>query len=252
MTEFTVYYVVGQPRTGSTFVGDWVARKLNIINAGEVWQTFRSVSLVNEPGFEGGPGRWARAEERAAKNSEIVADPFWSRVLTRVSNNDPYAALLAEAGSQAIGLVDCSKSDHGVARYEALGCRVIVIHTIRAFSSWAASMQKHQRRLGIPVISRPRLLLSYLRVNRGIRKRWLGHCYFSIKQEQLDRIDTILHFPEEAHGKPGQFLRAEMFGTHNFTAEFNPSRSTQEIKPLDRIFYCAFAIDSSKSSPNSV
>ena len=47
---FTVYYVVGLPRTGSTFVGDWIARHLNALNAGEVWQTFRSLGLVHEPG----------------------------------------------------------------------------------------------------------------------------------------------------------------------------------------------------------
>lgn len=250
--DFTVYYIVGQPRTGSTFVGDWLARKLNIVNAGEVWQTFRSVSLVNEPGFEGGSGRWARAEEQAAKNSKIATDPFWSRVLSRVSDSDPYAALLAEAGTRAIGLVDCSKTDRGIVHYKALGCRVVVIHTIRSFSSWAASMQKHQRRHRLPVNGRLRLLLSYLSFNRRMWKRWSVREYIVVLQEKLDEIDFILDLQAEKHGKPGQFLRAEMFGTPNFMSKFDSSRNTKEIKPLDRIIYYAVHIEPSVSSPREV
>ncbi|MGI3212204.1 hypothetical protein ACROSR_13930 [Roseovarius tibetensis] len=225
-----------------------MARKLDIINAGEVWQTFRSVGLVNEPGFDGGQGRWARVEERATKNSEIVGDPFWSNVLARVSDSDPYAALLAEAGARAVGLVDCSKTDRGLARYDALRCRIVVVHTIRSFSSWAASMRKYQWRLGLPVISRSRLLISYVRINRRMRKRYMGHDYVPVFQEQLDRIDTILEFPSEAHGKSGQFLRAEMFGTPNFTSKFDSSRSTEDFKLIDRILFYAVGVDPLVSS----
>ena len=125
----TVYYVVGLPRTGSTFVGDWIARHLNALNAGEVWQTFRSLGLVHEPGFDGSQGRWAQPDTRAKKNVEIKAHPFWSKVLAR-SCDDPYAALIAEAGRHSRALVDCSKDDRGVKRYEELGCSVEIVHTL--------------------------------------------------------------------------------------------------------------------------
>lgn len=72
MSEFTVYYVVGLPRTGSTFVGDRIARKLNIVNAGEVWQTFRSVALVSAPSVESQPSIWALLYEPATKNQQLL------------------------------------------------------------------------------------------------------------------------------------------------------------------------------------
>jgi hypothetical protein len=248
VTGFTVYYVVGHPRTGSSFVGDQVARRLDIVNAGEVWQTFRSVGLVKEPGFDDGPGRWARPKERAFKNDEIAANPFWAQVLKRAIDDDPYTALVREAEARAAGLVDCSKTDRGVARYEALGCQVVVIHTVRAFSSWAASMRKYQNRQGLPVMSHFRLLLSYLRFNHRMRQRWSEHGYRLVLQERLDRIDAALDFPVQAARASGQYLRAEMFGTPSFRGEFDPNRSTRAIRPFDRICYVALRIDPAQPS----
>lgn len=249
MDDFTVYYVVGQPRSGSTFVGDYIARMLEIVNAGEVWQTFRSVGLVIEPGFDSGQGRWARPEERATKNAEIANDPFWSQVLERAKSGDPYAALVAEAGARAKGLVDCSKTDRGLAHYQALGCRVVVIHSLRAFSSWSDSMRKYQVKQGLPVISRPRLLLSYLRFNRQMRTRWNAHGYRAVMQEELGQINNALQFPADAKGPKGQYLRAEMFGTPGFTGQFDPNRATHKITLFDRL--CRALIGATSPRPDN-
>ena len=91
-----VYYVVGRPRSGSTFVGDWIARELDILNAGEVWQTLRTLNAVDPGALRDGEGRWTRPEARAAKEVEIRANPFWSRVLER-PGDDLYAALVETA-----------------------------------------------------------------------------------------------------------------------------------------------------------
>lgn len=72
MSEIKIYYVVGLPRTVSTFVGDRIARKLNIVNAGEVWQTFRSVALVSAPSVESPPSIGALLHEPATKNQQVL------------------------------------------------------------------------------------------------------------------------------------------------------------------------------------
>lgn len=235
--SFTVYYVVGQPRTGSTFVGDRIARLQNVVNAGEVWQTFRSVGLVTQPGFDDSRAPWARREVRAEKNREIKADPFWSEVLLRAEHLQCYSALVQQASLDAQGLVDCSKTDIGIGYYLELGCEVVVVHSVRAFGSWAASMQKHAFRHGLPQQNSLRLLASYLRVNRAIRKLWMGQSYLAIAQEDLAKANTILAGLPAPQGIEGRYRNAEMFGTPGFSGTFDPARATVRVTRADRLFF---------------
>lgn len=244
--DFTVYYVVGQPRSGSTFVGDRLARSQGLVNAGEVWQTFRSVGLVQEPGFDSGRGRWARPKNRQEKNMAIAADPFWSQVLQAEQDGDalgdPYKALIEQAKKRTNGLVDCSKGDWGIAEYERLGCRVHVVHSVRAFTSWSTSMIKYQKQFSLPVRSRLRLLLAYLRVNRRLKRTWQNHNLRQIPQEQLQDIDMLLGLHKAPKQTDCGYLRAEMFGTPGFTGQFDPSRGTQRVTRFDRLCYRALGL----------
>lgn len=234
---FTVYYVVGQPRSGSTFVGDWIARDRNILNAGEVWQTFRSLGQVHEPGFETGTGRWARPAERAAKNAEIMADPFWSQVAAGDAEQTPYARLLHEARTRGDGLVDCSKTDSGLQAYLNLGCRVVVVHTVRAFGTWSASMRKYHQRHDLPPVASWRLLQAYVRINRRLAMYRGQLPYHCVPQERLADLQAHLDLSSEPSGPAGGYQRAEMFGTPNFTGTFEASRATSAVAPADRMLY---------------
>lgn len=237
MNDFTVYYVVGQPRTGSTFVGDRIARLNGIVNAGEVWQTFRSVGLVEQPGFEGSPAPWARPKAREKKNEAIRSDAFWRGVLALAEKTEPYRALVEHAGTVAYALVDCSKTDRGIERYLDIGCKVVVIHTTRAFGSWAASVRKHAIRNQLPVPKKWRLLLAYIRLNRRFRQRWMAYDYLTMAQEDLAMADEILAaLPKPKNGSDHEYLNAEMFGTPGFSGTYEPNRSTLQVTFMDRIY----------------
>ncbi len=235
-SKFTVYYVVGQPRSGSTFVGDWIARDRRILNAGEVWQTFRSLGFVSDAGFEKSGGRWARPEERERKNEEIRSDSFWSLVISEI-DLAPYESLIRQAKIIGNGMVDCSKTDKGIERYLALGCEVVVIHTQRSFSTWATSMQGYNQRHQLPYVSRWRLLLAYLRVNLRHRRWTTKLPYFHVKQERLDNLDSDLDLVFAPRGAKQGYVRAEMFGTPNFIGSFDARRATSKTAPGDRLLY---------------
>ncbi|MBV7395634.1 hypothetical protein [Mameliella sediminis] len=231
--QTTVYYIVGRPRSGSTFVGNWIAQQLDILNAGEVWQTFRAMDRVEATGEL---GRWGEPENKRAKAAEISGNAFWSDVLAR-PEQDPYAALLAVAGPRWGALVDCSKTDRGIERYRALGCRVVVVHTVRAFTSWQASLTGYRRKYDLSVPSRGRLLLNYLRLNRQYREWRNSLPYRVVPQERLPRIAEFLDLDAlGAETGPG-YSNAEMFGTPGFSGQFDPARATQRITAFDRLVY---------------
>lgn len=169
VAAFTVYYVVDRPRTGSSFVGDWIARRLNILNAGEVWQTMREFERGGTPAMTPGIDRWGDPIARQEKRHEVLADPFWSQVTAR-EDADPYAELVAKARLKWQAIVDCSKTDAGIARYKALGCEVVVIHTVRAFSTWSKSVRCYRAQFDLPGRSVARLLVNYVRINRRLSR----------------------------------------------------------------------------------
>ncbi|RYH07471.1 hypothetical protein [Tropicimonas sp. IMCC6043] len=231
-----VYYLVGQPRSGSTFVGDWIARRLEAVNAGEVWQTMLAAGRLTDPTFDARSERWGKPEFRAAKRAEIEADPFWAEVLAR-PEGDPYAALLSVGGKKSDVLVDTSKTDHAVERYRALGCDVTVVHTIRAFSTWAASVRRYRTQYDQTPRSRARLLLAYLRRNRQFRNYRRTGPYILVPQEKLGRLEAVFDFPAAASGPEGAYLRCEMFGTPSFRTSFDADRADVRVSPADRLLY---------------
>ncbi|MBU3007659.1 hypothetical protein [Cobetia amphilecti] len=230
----TIYYVVGQPRSGSTFVGDWLARKLSTINAGEVWQTFRSLKLVYDANFEKNNGRWVQPEARKNKNTEIKGNPFWSEVLLQY-DTDPYAALVSVSSRKSCSLIDTSKTDKGIVYYRSLGYKVIVIHTIRSFTSWAESMNKYQSRYKLKKYGIVRLLHSYVKSNLAYRRYRKCGEYYVVKQENLHKLEQELS--EIKKQKDGEYLRCEMFGTTGFVSTYKDERSSKKIKLLDKIIY---------------
>ncbi len=238
---FTVYYVIGRPRSGSTFVGDYIARRLDIPNAGEVWQTFRSVKAVDDQRFEKGRGRWVRPQQRAAKNAEIFAHPFWSALLAR-PEQDPYAALVAEARERANGLVDCSKTTNGVACYEALGCKVVVVHTIRAYSTWARSMRTYHKTYGLSEFSSLKLLSSYVRGNLDFRKYQKSHPYCIVPLENLSVLEIWLATVKPSGCGAQGYVNCEMFGAPGFSGTYDSSRATGTANPFDRALYRLFGV----------
>lgn len=68
-TDIVVYYIVGRPRSGSTFVGDWIARELGILNAGEVWQTLRTLKALRPGALKDQTERWTQPKARASKKA---------------------------------------------------------------------------------------------------------------------------------------------------------------------------------------
>lgn len=239
---FTVYYVVGNPRSGSSFVGDWIARDRQIINAGEVWQTFRSKAAVEEPKFDEGKGRWARPEERAKKNASIDADPFWVDVFDE-GNSAPYRNLVLTARQRAIGLVDCSKTDRGLYYYKELNCRIVIVHTVRAFTTWALSMQKYAKRHELPETSQMKLLRGYIRSNRRYARLKSIYDYHLVYQECLDKLDQYVDLSNEPIGAENEYLRAEMFGTPGFSRSFERKRATTEMSWKDKLLLSLASVD---------
>lgn len=231
-----VYYVVGRPRSGSTFVGDWIARRLAIINAGEVWQTMRAVEAVELPGFDDGGGRWSKTEARAEKKQEILDDPFWSRVFS-LNRDDPYAALIETVETEGDALVDCSKTDMGIERYNKLGCEVVVIHTVRAYSTWVRSVMRYRSDYGIARHGRLRLLASYVRNNLRLARLSRTYRYHAVRQEHLSELENHLTVDRPPTTTAGGYRRHEMFGTPNFTASFSKQRAAPEITFFDRLLY---------------
>lgn len=231
-----VYYVVGRPRSGSTFVGDWIARELDILNAGEVWQTVRTLSLDDKGGPIEGEGRWARPEARAAKNAEICADPFWSQVFSD-PDLDPYAALVEKVQSRWSAFVDCSKTDEGIERYRQLGCKVIVVHTVRAYSTWVRSVRAYREQHDLARYGRLRLLVSYIRNNRRLARYAKTHDYYAIRQEQLAEAERHLPRGLSEHGSDGGYERHEMFGTPNFNSTYSQKRALPKVTWFDHILY---------------
>lgn len=238
---FTVFYIVGRPRTGSTFVGDWVARRLGILNAGEVWQTMRELEVTGTPTLVKGQDRWADPKARKIKRDEILADPLWSRVFAH-AGRDAYSELIATARTQAQALVDCSKTDEGIERFRALGCKVVVIHTIRAFSTWSTSVDRYRAEYGLPRRSRLRLLYGYIRINRRLSKYKEEGEYHLVPQERLAELDEILPFAEISNSDGGRYRRHEMFGTPNFSETFSDRRATARVTFLDRLLYAAIGV----------
>ncbi|WP_404324957.1 hypothetical protein HA399_10770 [Cobetia sp. UIB-001] len=234
--SITIYYVVGQPRSGSTFVGDWLARRLNTINAGEVWQTFRSLKLVHDADFENSRGRWVQAEAREEKNKEINVNPFWNAVLLQ-DNTEPYSSLIKEAKNKSKSLVDTSKNDNGIAFYRSLGCKVVVIHTIRGFTTWARSMNKYQSEYGLNKISLARLLFNYIKFNTAFKRYNNSGEYYVIKQENLDNLNLDMKCFIDAQELGDNYIRCEMFGTPNFSSEYSKKRGQQEISKFDKLLY---------------
>lgn len=237
-----VYYVAGQPRSGSTFVGDWVARHLNTVNAGEVWQTLRAMDRVQEENFTARTERWADPEQKARKRTEIEAIPFWADVLSR-SIADPYEALVSVAAERGGAIVDTSKTDRGIARYEALGCNVVVIHTARAFSTWSRSVIKYRSQYNISVPSKLRLLRGYIKLNRRYSAYSRTHSYHAIPQERLNHIETLVSFPPEKIQPDGGYLRCEAFGTRNFTGTYDVERAASKTTFTDRLLYAFVGIE---------
>lgn len=240
MKSFTVYYIVGQPRSGSTFVGDHIARSLNIVNAGEVWQTFRTMNLVRD-GLGRGHGRWHKGDQKKVKASKISSNPFWYRVLGQHEKN-PYSALVNVAASHWGGLVDCSKTDVGIDEYRALGCRVEVIHTVRAFTTWQASLTNYRHKYGLSVPRRGRLLLNYIKLNRRYRRYRNKYPYSVVPQEQLKNICDLLLFYDEIKIGNTEYMNAEMFGAPGFSGGFDSRRATTNVTRLDRILYAIIGI----------
>jgi len=234
--SFTVIYILGQPRTGSSFVGDWIARQQRILNAGEVWQSFRTLGDVTEPGFDAAQGRWAQSGGRAEKRAQIEADPFWAEVIA-APGDSPYVRLIHVAAQRGQALVDCSKSDHGLAAYEALGCYLVLVHSVRAFSTWAASMGKYRAQHGLAPLSGLRLLRAYLRLNRRYVGHGRRHPYQIAPQEQLGALDRVLDLSALPQGPQGGYHRAEMFGTPNFTPRFQDKRGTAQVTARDRLVF---------------
>lgn len=233
---FTVFYVVGRPRTGSSFVGDWIAARRNILNAGEVWQTMREFEIAGTPSLKPGVDRWGDPTSRKEKRREILADPFWSEVLARKCA-DPYAAIVATAKEKWPAMVDCSKTDLGVARYKALGCKVIVIHTVRAFSSWSKSVNRYRIKSELSERSTARLLVNYIRLNRHMsRYRKMGD-YHKVPLESLDDLERVLPFAEVGDACKNRYERHEMFGTENFHNTYSRVRATPRITWADRFIY---------------
>lgn len=235
-----VYYVVGRPRSGSTFVGDWIARELDVLNAGEVWQTLRTLNALGPDALKEETGRWTQPEARAAKELEIRANPFWSRVMERapVSDNDnPYAALVETVKERWSAFVDCSKTDEGIERYQELGCDVVVIHSVRAYSTWVRSVMRYQDEYSLTPHSRLRLLVSYIRNNRRLARYARTHRYYSIRQEQLS--DAESHLPRASSNCDigGGYERHEMFGTPDFSTSYSKKRAAPKVTLFDQVLY---------------
>lgn len=231
-----VYYILGLPRSGSTFVGDWLARHLNAVNAGETWQTFRTAGLVLDPAFERGGGKWFRSELRDRKIEQIAANAFWAPIIASAPDA-PYPLFVEHARKWSDIIVDCSKVDRALPHYLALGCEVHVVHVVRAFSSWSCSMNKHRARDGRPAWSRLRMLGAYVRANRA-GARWRKRLsYRRFFHEDLGEIEQRLGAEFFGSTHRGSYLRAEMFGTPDFTPHYDIDRAAISVTAFDKLLF---------------
>lgn len=233
----TVLYIIGQPRSGTTYVADWLAKRHGMINAGEVWQTLRCLRLVDDQHFDRMGQVWNKPHLRAVKSKKILEHPFWVEVANKSANDNPYHSLVSVANLWGAGLVDSSKVDRGLQFYRQIGCSVMIIHVVRSFSTWSASIQKHQRRVGQKPMSRIRLLISYLRQNRRLVNRWSSDKYSVICQEELGQIDEVLDLSKNLIHNTKNYINAEMFGSQSYTGDFEVSKVTQSKTMADRFFY---------------
>ena len=231
-----IYCIVGLPRSGSTFAGEWLARRLDAVNVGESWQTFRAVELVDQS-----PRRWREnspiaRERRAAKAQAIMQDPFWRKIVSSGAD-DPYRELLGAVGQWSDVVVDCSKVDLALRRYLELGCEVRVIHTVRPFSSWSRSMRRYHEHYGLAGFTRPRLLGAYLKRNRSLTRWRRTLPYQLLRHEDLGAIEQ--HLTPDASPAPGgrQYRRLEMFGAPNFVPSYDANRAAVSVSRTDQLIY---------------
>ena len=224
MTElrgYPVYYVVGLPRTGSTFLGDWVARRVGALNAGEVHQTLWALGQIDDQRYETQKRFHSKPDQREKTLEAAQTDDFWREIMSPGSV-DPYRKLIDVASKTSGALVDTSKVDRGVPGYVAAGAAVQVLHIVRPFAAWKASMVKHQRRMAQPEIPGPRLLASFVRNNRAFKSLGKRYPYRMIRHEDLSRLDSILgELPVRSDG----YSRHELFGTPDYEASFDPARA---------------------------
>lgn len=235
-----IFCVIGLPRSGSTFIGDWIARETNGINAGETWQTFRTSGLISDPRFERRAWKWVSGRGREQKAAQIVADPFWSKVMADAGSN-PYRALTNIAKEDSGVLVDCSKVDKPLDAYISLGYEVRIVHSVRPFTTWSQSIRKYEIQHGRRPQLALRLLLSYIRVNRALGKWRSYKSYQVIRHEDIKLISSRLNL-DVKHGK--KYFRAEMFGTPSFSGEYNAARASVRVSKLDLILYFLAGIPS--------
>ena len=233
-TEMYILCILGLPRSGSTFVGDWLARKCSAVNVGESWQTLRTLGLVAHPSYANRCGKWSSRRHRDTKLGLIKQDPFWSAVADTPSAN-PFASVLREAAAHSDVIVDCSKTTHALAAYQALGCQIAAVHLIRPFSTWAKSMNRYSTEDGQRQRSKPRLLYAYLRNARQCHQITSRLPSICIQHENLGDLEThvdlsIVPNPNRAR----RYTRVEMFGTPNFKPQYDTSRAKTESTWFDK------------------
>lgn len=137
---------------------------------------------------------------------------------------------------------DCSKIDEGIERYRELGCDVVVIHTVRAYSTWVRSMMKYRARYKLGQPGRIRLLIGYLRINRRLACYAQNYPYHAIRQEQLSQLKA--HMPPDFTKSDfaGEYKRHEMFGAPNYSSSYSRQRAASKVTPLDRALYFMIGI----------
>jgi hypothetical protein len=224
--------VVGLPRSGSTYVGTWIAHRRGIVNAGEVWQTFRTLGLVEQKGFREETHKWAKPDKREAKKQKVVESEFWRNVIENCGE-DPYFSLLSLVSKKHDELVDTSKLIFGLNRYDYLGCEICVVHTVRSFSSWRDSFSKyHQEEHKVPA-SFPRMLFSYVKVNRTLSRLKRRYQYICVSLASEPNLENYLSgfFPKQE----GTALNFEMFGARSFQPTFSEERANFKTTWFDLV-----------------
>lgn len=233
-----VFYLVGLPRSGSTFVGDWIARSVGAVNVGESWQTLRTIGLVDDQEYVRKGGKWQRPDRRAEMLERISSDEFWSsfRMDDRCS---PYRKLLHVAAGYSDIVVDCSKVDYAIPMYRELGCDIRVVHVIRAFSTWSRSVNRYRAANDFAQLSSARLLYSYFTVNRLLSKWQYQHPYRLLQHDKLKQIETELKLevPAPRSGDSRAYRRFEMFGTDNFVPKYDDNRAAAATSLGDSAVY---------------
>jgi hypothetical protein len=227
-----VYYVVGLPRSGSTYVGTWIAHRRGIVNAGEVWQTFRTLGLVEQKGFREETHKWAKPDKREAKKQKVLESEFWCSVIEDYEE-DPYFSLLSLVSKTHDELVDTSKLTFGLKKYNCLGCEICVVHTIRSFSSWRESFSKYHQEEHKAPISFLRMLFSYVKVNRTLSRLKRRYQYICVSLGSESNLESCLDdsFPKQE----GTALNFEMFGARDFQPTFSEERANFKTTWFDLV-----------------